>query len=69
MPTDEDLNWTADLCIEACRAVFEHGTPEMHSAASVLLMVVGKTLAKRMSKPEAIPDFQDEMREAWVARA
>ncbi len=55
--------------IEACRAVFEHGTPEMHSAASILLMVVGKTLAKRMTAPDPIADFQDGLSDEWMARA
>ncbi len=41
-----DLETTVELCIDACKAALVYGTPEMQTAARLLLLAAGQALAQ-----------------------
>ncbi len=45
----DDFDAMVQLCIDACKAVRAHGTPEMCTVSEVLLVLVGRELSKRLA--------------------
>ncbi len=50
MSDQSDFDAMVQLCIDACQAVRDSGTPEMCTLAEGLLVLVGRELAKRIAE-------------------
>ncbi len=54
MTGQNDFDLMSDRCIEAGDAVMKHGSPDMQAAMRVLLAVLGREIATRITTPAMV---------------